>query len=191
MNEFLNVAKDLDIKEIGKNVVDEEDEVLNCNTNLENPEEINENQSNIESNVHNPIQSRPVFNGNSSNSMLPGDKQCQCQQCDYQTKYSHSLQIHVKSIHEGLKYQCQQCDYQATDPSSLRQHIKSKHEGVKYPCQQCDYQFTNPSSLRQHIKSKHEGVRYPCQQCDNQFTKHVGLIRHMKSKHEGLKYSCQ
>jgi len=180
MNEFLNVAKDLDIREIGKNVVDE---ALNCNTNLESQEELNENQSNIESNdLANPVNPRPVFSSKSSNSLLPGEKQYHCQQCDYQTKYSHALRKHVKSVHEGVKYPCQQCDNQFTLPSNLLQHIKSKHEGVKYPCQQCDFQATEPSTLRNHIKSKHEGVKYSCQQCDYQASK-SGLSYHIKAKH--------
>ena len=49
MNEFLNVAKNLDIMEIGKNVVDESDD-LNFNSDLdkEKPVECDKNQSKIE-----------------------------------------------------------------------------------------------------------------------------------------------
>merc|ERR1712098_402243 len=53
MNEFLNVAKNLEIKEIGKNVVDEEDEVeefnQNQNSDHQNLADLDENQSKIES----------------------------------------------------------------------------------------------------------------------------------------------
>jgi len=188
LNEFLIVAKNLDIKDIGKNVVDEEDEASNSNKNLENLEELNENQCNIESNdLVNPVQPRPVFIRKSSNSLLPGDKRYECEQCDYKTNHSSDMHNHIKCKHDGVKYPCQQCGYQATQPSNLMRHIKSIHDGVKYPCQQCDYQAAELSVLSRHIDSKHRGIKYPCQQCDYQATRKNYLQQHIQSKHAGFK----
>ena len=131
MNEFLNVAKNLDIKEIGKNVVNEEEET---------------------GDTENSLQS------DSSSSILTDHKKPMiypCPQCDFQATHSNSLQRHVMSKHEGIKYPCKQCDYMATQTCHLQMHIKSKHEGIKYSCQQCDYQASYLSGLNSHVKSYH------------------------------------
>ena len=78
-----------------------------------------------------------------------------CEQCDYQGARAESLQDHVKSKHEGIKYQWQQCDYKAIGQANLRQHIKSIPEGIKYECQQCDYRANFPAALRIHKETKH------------------------------------
>ena len=66
INEFLHVAKDLGIKEIGKYVVDEENEKLYRNKNLENSVvELNENKSKID--LENLLyESRPTFSSKAS-----------------------------------------------------------------------------------------------------------------------------
>ena len=192
MNEFINVAKNLDIKEIGKYVVDEEEETGdvkdkqtfdedNSILSDENPT-IDETEFEFETILGRT--SNQVATNNSSSSVVNDQKkQYKCQHCTYQAINSGNLKVHVQTKHEGIKYPCQQCDYQATQSSSLQMHIKSKHEGVKYPCQQCDYQATHPSSLQMHIKSKHEGVKYPCQQCDYQATQLSNFKRHVKAIH--------
>ena len=47
-------------------------------------------------------------------------------------------------------------DYQATTQGSLQRHIQSTHEGIKYPCNQCDSQFTQQSHLKIHILCSHK-----------------------------------
>jgi len=195
MNEFLNVAKDLDIKEIGKNVVDddEESEGLNDTQNFEqeNLEGSEETQGNnvITSSTST---SEEVDINDSSYSLIHGDKKpFKCLQCDFQAANKGHFRYHLQSKHEGIKYPCQQCDYLARTSTYLQHHMKSKHEGIKYPCQQCDYQATSSSHLQVHIRSKHEGIKYPCQQCDYQATQACSLKVHIKSKHEGTKYPCQ
>ena len=61
-----------------------------------------------------------------------------------------NLQLHVKSVHDGVKYNCERCDYKATTKSSLCMyivHVQSIHEGVKYNCKICDYKATQASDL--------------------------------------------
>ena len=95
-----------------------------------------------------------------------------------------------QSVHENVKYACDQCDYQAKQQRHLYQHIQSKHEGVKFACDQCDHQATRQSHLKSHILTKHEGVRYACDLCDYQATRQSSLTRHVQTKHEGVKYKC-
>ena len=113
-----------------------------------------------------------------------------CNQCANQFTHMRSLRKHIRSKHEGVKYECDQCDYQASFKSTLTIHIQSKHEGVKYACAQCDYQASLKGSLTSHIQSKHEGVEYSCAECVYQATQQSALTRHIKSKHNGVKYAC-
>ena len=45
-----------------------------------------------------------------------------------------SLQKHVKSIHNGVKFSCEYCDYNAIEKGSIRKYIKSIHDGVVSHC---------------------------------------------------------
>ena len=183
MDEFLAVAKSLEIKELynAKTVMNDElsaellcDQVIST----ENLEE----QTVISDSGHGTLHKQKL-------TIHQGVKYA-CDQCDYQATTQSNLTVHIKSKHEGVKYACNQCNYQATQKSSLTVHIKSIHEGVKYACEQCDYQATQLSSLAVHIKSKHEGVKYACDQCDYQATQQPYLTRHIQSKHESVKYAC-
>ena len=113
-----------------------------------------------------------------------------CSQCDYQATQKSSLKTHVDAHHEGIKYQCKFCEKQFTYQGTLATHVQSDHEGVKYACKQCDYQAAQPSNLRIHMQSKHEGVRYACNYCDHQASDQSNLKRHIQRKHEGISYKC-
>ena len=106
-----------------------------------------------------------------------------CDQCDLQTPHRNVLDRHIKSKHESFKYSCNQCDYQSTRKNKLTIHIQSRHEGVKYACNQCDYQATRKDNLTIHIQSTHEGVKYACDQCDSRFTQQSNLRHHIKNHH--------
>ena len=121
MNEFLNVAKNLDIKGIGKNVVDEEEE-----TGYVNDKQTFDEDNLILSDERRT--SNQVATNNSSSSVVNDQrKQYKCQHCNYRAINSGNLKVHVQTKHEGIKYPCQQCDYQATQSCSLQRHIKLKH----------------------------------------------------------------
>ena len=179
MNEFLNVAKSLDIKEIGKNVANEDDQ----NFKQGDPIDASENHSR---------NSEATFKFTSSNEMkaesyttlLPHDKkQFKCNQCNYISTQKHHLKQHLEAKHEGIKYPCPQCDYQASTVGNLRQHMQNKHEGIKFACHECNYKATLSANLQKHIKALHEGAKYSCQQCDFQCNFPSGLKVHTKTKH--------
>ena len=54
--------------------------------------------------------------------------------CEYNATPKYKLRVHVKSVHEGVKYDCDVCDYKATTKSYLQLHVKSVHDGLKYDC---------------------------------------------------------
>ena len=192
MNEFLNVANNLEIKEISNNVEFDDNNVTNEEPefpeNVEATEDV-ELQTNSNSERHaSSAKSMEIMNPSKIKRTSEG--KFQCDQCDGKFTKKDSLIRHIQNIHEGVKYACNQCEHQASSQGSLTNHIRIKHEGVKYVCNHCDQQLTSQGNLTLHIKSKHEGVRFECNQCDQQFTQEASLTIHIKSKHEGIKYDC-
>ena len=180
MNEFLNVARSLEIKEISRENPE--------NENIEETKElptVNAEPWNLEDNV---IKQRPIKP--KLNVVAPHDSNKACFQCEKIFYDKSTLNKHVRMVHEGVKYPCDQCNHKATQLSNLQQHIKSVHEGVKYPCYQCDYKATQPNHLRQHMKSVHEGVKYQCDQCNHEASQLFDLQQHINSIHEGVRYPC-
>ena len=191
INELLKVAKDLDVKVIGKHFVEDNEEngSLNDNQSFENNES-DETESKGAS-TSSGIPGQDINIDYFCSQMLGVKKSFQCLLCDYQSSHKHKLKSHMKFQHEGNKQLCKECDYKAPTLSNLKQHIKSKHEGIRYACQQCDFQAITTNYLQQHINSKHEGIKYICKQCDYRATSTCNLQKHINSKHEGIKYPCK
>ena len=164
MNEFLTVAKNLDICELATGIEDGDSAA------------VHEEDTNTET-EQSPIEAYDV--GKPSNIDI-----------DEADHGQHEHKTYSKAMTEGNKYECQQCDKAFKMSSNLTRHIQSAHVGVKYACNQCNKQFTEQSSLTRHIQSAHEGVKYKCNQCDKQFTEQSSLTRHIQSAHEGVKYAC-
>ena len=183
MNEFLAVAKSLEIKELcnAETVSNDEPEDYPSPDDQELSTELVEEQTVISDYVNKQaLKERQGRVGG----------EYECDQCKKTYARKGALYEHKQVIHQGVKYVCNQCDYQASYHSILKQHIQSKHEGVKYECNQCDYKATRQDSLTKHIQSKHEGVKYACNQCDYQATQQINLTTHIQSKHDGIKYAC-
>ena len=206
MNEFLNVAKDLDIKELSKHVIDgdEHSERVHVDKSFveENPVESDENQGNdasfsqiqecdYQSTLAANLQQHIKLEGNLQKHNKSIQKGIKYPEFENQSMLTGNLQQQIKSKHEGKKYPCTQCNAKATSKSNLQEHISSIHEGIKFPCQQCDYKGTKLSSLKRHIWSIHEGIKFPCQQCDYKASQVYNLEQHIKIIHEGIKYPCQ
>ena len=180
MNEFLAVAKTLEIKEL-------------CNTELETNDEPDDEPSpsvvtkNLSEEtavtVHtNKKQTKRRFKKRVVD--VNGSVKYACDQCDYLSTYSIGINRHIESKHEGVKYTCDNCDYQAKYKISLTRHIQSVHEGVKYECDQCDYQTARQDKLSLHIQTIHEGGMHACDQCDYRATYQRDLKIHIQTKHQ-------
>merc|ERR1739838_579418 len=147
MDEFLAVAKSLEIKELcnaGPKLNDEpDDESPPCDpvTSSENLEEETAISDQMEMQVTQERQ-RSVGNVNGK---------YECDQCHKTYSQNWHLYRHIQSAHQGVKYACDQCDQQFTQQGSLTLHIQSKHEQIKYACDQCDQQFTQTQNLNRHI----------------------------------------
>ena len=182
MDEFLAVAKSLEIKEL-------------CNAEPETKNEPNEETLKSDpvtptDNVEEQTVTSDVIKSHAQQKRRRKYGQYECEPCQKTFTLQQNLTRHIQSVHEGVKYTCDQCDDQFSQKSSLSAHIQSKHEGIKYACNQCDYQTGYQSDLTRHIQSVHEGVKYACDQCDYQSTHQSNLIVHIKSKHKGIRYDC-
>ena len=166
LNEFLRVAKDLDIKEIAENV-DLSDESSTAEysgpkTDIAS-EKLNENRS--ETRNITPSRRKP-------NNQITAGKTYLCEECDEKYTTSLSLYQHRISVHQ-----------RAAQKTNLKTHVRSVKNGVRYPCDQCDYKATLVISLKRHIESEHDGIKYPCNQCEYKATQKPDLKRHIKFQH--------
>ena len=188
MDEFLAVAKSLEIKELchttTKRNYEPEGEPLELNDPLKLNVKVEDMEEQL---VTSDSLKRP--NHKERREKLSGNGKYDCEPC--QRSFSQStFYRHKRTVHDGVKYACWQCDYQATNQQSLDMHTQAKHEGIKYNCDQCDYQATQQGNLIRHIQSKHEGIKHACQQCDYQASYKGDLTIHNQAKHEGIKYAC-
>ena len=92
MNKFLDAAKSLEVKEISQTFESQEtedDKVKETNASNNTTEAINQEQ---------------VYE-------IGGYKsKHRCNQCDYQASNNGHLTMHIKAIHEGVKFDCKHCD---------------------------------------------------------------------------------
>ena len=77
----------------------------------------------------------------------------QCGQCEKSYISKSSLNMHIKTTHEGRRdYKCEECNKSYTQKNSLDEHITSIHKGVEYQCPQCEVTFTTKKQRRMHLK---------------------------------------
>ena len=114
MNEFLNIAKNLEIKEISKDVdFHDGGDVRNDDPEIADHEVKAEPQTNCDEDVNtNSVKNKQMIDPPQIQRTSEG--RFNCDQCQSKFTEKHSLITHIQSIHEGVKYACNQCDYQAT-----------------------------------------------------------------------------
>ena len=105
-----------------------------------------------------------------------------CNQCEYETTRSSSMQRHKKT-HSGEKpHQCPICDYSSISPGTIKVHMMRKHTGEKpFKCDQCNYACITSGHLLEHMRT-HTGERpFKCNQCGKTFTQRGSLIKHSRA----------
>ena len=129
MDEFLAVAKMLEIEEL-------------CNADLETNDEPDDEH------LRDPVTPIVKIEEQTDEIINQGQKE--------RIRDKSTLTKRKRSVHEGVKYACNQCDYNATKQSHLTAHIQSMHDGVMFACDLCDQQFKWRSMLKTHIKIRHD-----------------------------------
>ena len=151
MDEFLAVAKSLEIEAL-------------CNAVTEIYDELSDKPSPETKSEPIVISKAIIKHAPQVKKESISDRKFECKPCHKVYHSKKGLYFHNITISHSMstKYGCNQCGYQATQQNNLTKHIQYMHKGVKHACDQCDYQFTEKACLRKHIQSKHEGVRYAC-----------------------------
>ena len=196
INQFLDVAKNLKIKEISTDLefetaTDSKPEESSNETNMVRTERLNHNrdavpreksvivrQDIIESELPKSIEENvtncePMINDNANVTELASEKQNDNNTTTLPVLNESEKEMNTETFH------CNQCELQFAMKSSLNRHVKSKHKGVKYPCKQCNKQFVWKRDMIIHIESVHEAVRYHCKECDYQAKHQTSLLRHI------------
>ena len=192
MDEFLAVAKSLEIKELWNESHEKTDELLEepliSDTNDElksdplfDPEMYTKN---FEEQTVISDQIKMEAPQESQRSVVSVSGRHECDQCNRTYSGRGELNRHKRIVHQGVTYACDQCDFQATQQSTLTVHIQSKHEGVKYSCDQCTYQATRQSHLKDHIQAKHDTIKYACDQCNYTASWRKTLNSHKSVNHK-------
>ena len=57
------------------------------------------------------------------------------------------FKLKANSTEKGKRYNCKECGRKMMNRSSLNTHIRSIHEGIKYPCGQCQHEATSKGAL--------------------------------------------
>ena len=203
MNEFLEVAKNLEIKGITEAFVNEnrseyhEVETPEKKVDKSEAEECNSTKQACPSDFVTLAMNSYKSNIRPNNGDNPEIQKSEQSNMKSITKEQSILsnKVFSKDYYDAQKtdglFSCNQCDKQFSTKKGFQHHFESIHEGVKYGCDQCDYKTTTQSNLTVHIKAKHEGIKYDCNQCNYRATFKIGLKHHIASKHEGVKYACK
>ena len=111
-----------------------------------------------------------------------GDIVYNCYECGLTFERKNSLTVHRSEFHGMKSFPCNQCDQQFTRTTTLKTHIQNIHEGIKFPCNQCNQQYTQENNLKAHIRYAHEGQN-ACSVCGRKFARKDALRHHVESIH--------
>ena len=106
-----------------------------------------------------------------------------CELCGYITKMRSQLNEHRRIVHENKKlFKCEKCPAAYNTLSNLEMHVKNIHEGVKYKCDLCDESFTLKKNVGRHKKRVHTKNRplVKCEKCFKDFVGNYNLRLHLK-----------
>ena len=127
MNEFLNVSKNLEIKELGKNV-----DYFQKNKDNVSEEDFFE---------YDPLQVDEKF-----------DDDCSYETNAYENDTYGGSKVKIEKKIANIKidsdqFSCNQCE---------KQYVESAHEEIKYPCDICNREFKQKVHLVTHMKLVHK-----------------------------------
>ena len=109
-------------------------------------------------------------------------KNTECLQCEAKFKRPSLLKLHVKTVHDKIRYQCKKCDKNYKYRHHLRAHADAEHNG-SYEWEETKNNFMEEKNERKPIK---------CKECSSAFNTKTGLNIHMKTKHKNVSlHKCQ
>ena len=167
MDQFLLVAKSLDIKVLGKS-----ENIINTTESTNEAEYVADvDKPNLE-NEGNFLKAED-FKGNQeeeSTFFMAEDSGSKRRE-----KQSNTLEVA-----EDLSKQEEECNILLAEDSKSNQE-QEKNSNLK--CHQCNKTFTRKRSCKEHIKSVHEGLKYDCNECGKSFKAKYSLQTHLVIDH--------
>ena len=202
IREFLQVAKELEVKEIGKCmeiqggdtfINDQVDhvEMGECVEMLDKEEDTEEALKNHEVDQQQIGHCVEMLEKEEDVEETPTNDEVGEDEVTPPIEKKPRIQILQNQTSSVAKpFLCPECGAVFSTSHSMLIHNRSIHQGFKYPCGQCDYAASRSTHLQRHIESIHEGFKYPCDHCDYEATRMSSLQIHIQSKHEDIKYPC-
>ena len=183
LEKFLNVAKDLKVKDISQdagntafnNALKKEERESQQNTSLEN-----EGKSVNALNEFVPQEEITSFATEEFSTRIddlpmrddkPKDPTCKenqrkrkvwCPECNQFFSGSKTkLTTHFQNVHEGIRWPCNQCEYKARDKYTLNKHVRAEHINCTvFKCDDCEYETMYKNRLKAHAKSHLRKLEY-------------------------------
>ena len=184
INEFLQVAKSLEIKELSKNLEIPKEE---------RPRQVPRNRttkpasktmkdlpmSPLPLKVELEEESTPLMPTLPRRSTTKAPTEYKCDSCAYVSLDTDDLKEHIKSAHNRiLIFQCRKCDFKAEDKLELKRHIVETHDSTgpvtkktkinstqpktnptkQYACFICPYKAMDKGVLKSHILTEHNSA---------------------------------
>ena len=125
------------------------------------------------------------------------EKTMKCEHCENKFYLKHSLDVHVKSVHNYETVQCTICKQNFNRQSNLNSHYKYVHDILKnildmderteieyHECDQCQFKSRDIRKLTRHTLSLHSDLKsFNCTECDFSCKRMDNLNRHIRNLH--------
>ena len=126
MNLFLDVARTLEIKELNKEEVSEEERCVEEYSSVNDQNKENDLQWEEHKVMSSPKQKSPT-QSRVRNTVANVKGQYTCYDCAKTFRGKSGLDQHYNAVHEGITFDCSYCDYKATLKGNLKRHIVRNH----------------------------------------------------------------
>ena len=151
MNDFLQVGKDLGIKELKEYHAEE------MQFNVENAESKSAySHTDFMVQYNQKPRTKSKINRESKTTSLEEfakPDQFVCEICYKIYSTIVGLHHHKNSVHKGIKHACDQCSYQATRLYQLGEHKKAMHSSTTYQCSTCNWTSKWKTHMNTHLKT--------------------------------------
>ena len=170
MDQFLLVAKSLDIRVLGKseNIINttESTNEAECVAEVDKPNQVNKSNS-----LMAEVEDFKSIQEEDSTFLVAEDSESKRREEESNTLV----------VAEDLKSkQEEECNILLAEDSKSNQE-QEKNSNLK--CHQCNKTFTRKRSCKEHIKSVHEGFKYVCNECGKSFKTKYPLQTHLVIDH--------
>lgn len=121
----------------------------------------------------------------------------QCEECGKTLRSKFALQLHINSIHRGIKntykkeYVCDHCGKLCANKTVYNDHINKDHLNIKrFGCPLCPMSFFTKYNLRHHLVTHSTEKNYSCETCGKDFKRRSSLRIHQRIHETVRQYTC-